>query len=170
MQVQRAHACEHGVLHGASEIGFSDQCLLRLNAPAGVSPGSKQHPHRQHAERTDQPEKTAADHTQRSPVALSPNQQSVAYRRYRDFVFGRSIRPGQQSGGFAALRRQSTGKQLALVIQQGHSVFGADFGRNSKSKQAVQGVLANDNPHKAPLFVHRHMQLQRACFVAGIVL
>jgi len=36
LQVQRAHAGQHGVLHGPAEIGFGDQGLLGL-------PNSRQH-------------------------------------------------------------------------------------------------------------------------------
>ena len=96
LQVECAHAGEHGVFHRAAEIRLSDQGLLGLHAAACVAPGAQQHPHRQGAECADQPEKTAADNAQRSAIALGSDQQAVAHRGDRNFILGGLVTPGQQ--------------------------------------------------------------------------
>ncbi|MPN13600.1 hypothetical protein SDC9_160922 [bioreactor metagenome] len=48
LHVHRAHAREHGVFHGAAEVGLGHQRLLRLQAPARVTPGGDQQPRRHH--------------------------------------------------------------------------------------------------------------------------
>ena len=46
---------------GASEIGFSDQGLLGLQAPAGVAPAANQHPGGEHAQGAHQPKQAVAN-------------------------------------------------------------------------------------------------------------
>ena len=78
LHVQRAHAGEHGVFHGAAEVGFGHQRLLGALAAAGVAPGGQQHPCRHRTQRAHQPEQAAADHAQRGAVGLRTQHQAVA--------------------------------------------------------------------------------------------
>ncbi len=80
LQVHRPHAGEHGVFHGAAEVGFGYQGLLCLVPTPVVPPVGNQHPGRHEAEHADQPEQAAADHAQRCPVRLRPKYQAVADR------------------------------------------------------------------------------------------
>ena len=96
LQVQGAHAGEHGVFHGAAKIGFRHQRLLRLHAPAGVAPVGDQHPGGHGTQHHDQPEQAAANHAQRRPVGLTAQRQAIADGRNRHLVCVDGAGPGQQ--------------------------------------------------------------------------
>ena len=95
LQVEGAHAGQHGIFHRAPKVGFRQQGLLGLDAATGMAPVAQQHPDGQCTQCADQPEETAADHAERSAITFSPNQEAIANRGNRYFVFGSAIGPGQ---------------------------------------------------------------------------
>ena len=169
LQIQRAHAGEHGVFHGAAKVGFRYQRLLRLDAAPGMAPRAKQHPHRQGAERADEPEKATADHAQRGAITLGPDEQAVADRRDRYLIFSRTIGPGQQARGWIAGRRYVACQHAVFIVHQGHRIFGGDFCRHAKTQQTVNSVFTHDHATKLALVVQRHQNLQCGRVVVAAV-
>ena len=49
---------------------------------------------------------------------------------------------------------------MALVIDQGHRIFGGDFGRHAKPQQSVDRVVAHHHTCEFALVIDRHQDLQ----------
>ncbi|MDT4839712.1 hypothetical protein FQZ97_735090 [compost metagenome] len=118
LQVEHAHAGEHGVFHRAAEVGLGDQPLLRLQAAARVAPGADQHPAGHHAEGAHEPEEAVAHHALRGAVGLRAQHQRIAHGRHRHFVFVGGFGPGQQAGAAVLQRRGVAGDDVALGVEQ----------------------------------------------------
>ena len=84
--VHRAHTGEHRVFHRSAEVGFLHQRALDLRAPPHVSPGTQQHPQREHRQRHDHPEQRVADQPNRTSVTAAAQRQSIGGRRQRYIV------------------------------------------------------------------------------------
>jgi hypothetical protein len=160
--VQRPHAGEHGVLHGAAEIGLGHQRLLHLHPPAGVAPVGDQHPGGHGGQRAHEPEQAAADDAQAGAVGLRPHDQAVAHGRDRHLVFVRLRRPGQELRRRLRRGHGGAGQDAALAIEQCHGVLGRDLRRHAVAQQAVDRVFAQDHAGELARARQGHVQLQQA--------
>ena len=161
LQIERAHAGQHRILHRAAERGLGHQRLLRTHAPARMTPVCNQHPGRHQAERRDQPKQPAADHAERGSVRLGPDHQAVADRRNGHLVRTDRVFPWHQTRCRAAYWRIDASQHGALGIEQRNRVAGRHLSGNAVAKQAIHRVLGQQDAGKTGAVAERNVQLQR---------
>ena len=160
VQVERTHAGEHGVLHGAAERGLGLQGGLCLLAPQRLPPVGDQHPRREGRQRRDQPEQRAAQHPLRGAPGLRAQDQAIAHRRHRQLVLVDLAGPGQAVVQRRAIGDRLAGQHLVLGVQQGHRVLGQHLRRHAVAQQAVNGVFGQQLAGELAARQQRHVQLQ----------
>ena len=121
LQVHGAHAGEHGVFHGAAEIGLRHERLLGLQTFAGMPPIGHQHPGGHQAQRADQPEQAATNHTQRRPVRLGPHHQIITHGGHGHGV-GIGLAPPGHLPQSAFDRQANPGQYRAVDVLQRHGI------------------------------------------------
>jgi len=161
LQIDGAHAGEHGVFHGAPEVGFLHQSLLDFGAPTHVAQGAHQCPDGEQGQGDHHPEQGAPHQAGRGLEPHAAQQQTVADGSDDDVVNKAGL------GGSGCDGTHRTGDQVTVGSHQAHGMTLQDLLRHLVAHERFQGVLGNQRPRKALPVHHGQMQLNRldACGV-----